>query len=112
MLLLMGNYFTQNSERGLKKVRREPHKREFTHDEIKDIINKYEYIKNNKHIIDANKLIEVMQNTDWDRIKPSAPMIEPSAPMIEPSAPMIEAKFVETPPIAIAYIVEENKVIN
>ena len=62
--------------------------------DIKEIIEKYEYIKHNKNITNKNKIANIIGNTDWDKIHYKN--FEPSAPPIinaydQPSAPPIIA---------------------
>jgi hypothetical protein len=91
----MGIFFTKN-----KKVYTEWPKSEMNNSDIKEIINKYEYIKNRKQITDIDKLIEVMKNTDWDKNNITNNLVEPSAPPLE-----LDSTYI---PIAIARVIEQK----
>jgi hypothetical protein len=51
--------------------------RSIGNEDMKKIIEQYEYIKNNKKITDVDKLIKIIKNTNWDEIEPC---VLPSAP--------------------------------
>ena len=111
----MGNFFTKNEPQvkpvtkpipepitepitaSIPKPRYEP-----SENDIRQIITKYEHIKNTKHINDMNKLIDVIQNTDWDKIIIPTHLPEASAPIIQEDMHI---------PIAVARIIEPNELI-
>ena len=103
----MGNFFTKN-EPQVKPVTKpipEPitkRRYEPSENDIRQIITKYEHIKNTKRINDMNKLIDVIQNTDWDKIIIPTHLPEASAPIIQENMHI---------PIAVARIIEPSELI-
>ncbi len=105
----MGNFFTKNKQQvcnhtnnqeqvcnhtnNQEQINTEP-----TDTDIKDIIKKYEYIKNKKRIADLDKLIEIMNNTDWSKTNHNYNC------NAKPSAPPLQLQL--HIPIAIAHVVE------
>jgi hypothetical protein len=70
----------------LEKTPIEPDKliiKETIQPSIKEIIERYEYIKETKMILDINTILDIIKNTDWDKIEPEyAPVfINPTAPL-------------------------------
>ena len=96
-------FFTKN-EPQVKPVTIPVTKRRYepSENDIREIITKYEHIKNTKHIKDMNKLIDVVQNTDWDKFEIPRHFPEPSAPIIQEDVHI---------PIAISRIIEPNELI-
>ena len=92
----MGIFFIKNK----KVVNIERPKSEMNNSDIKEIINKYEYIKNGKQITDIDKLIEVMKNTDWDKNNITNNLVEPSAPPLE-----LDSTYI---PIALARVIDQK----
>lgn len=104
----MGNFFTKNKSQVYNNNNiQEPIRREPTPDDIKDIIKKYEHIKNSKRITDIDKLINVMNNTDWTKTKTNTNYsVEPSAPPL-PLRLQVDSHI--PIPIAVAHIIEVIK---
>jgi hypothetical protein len=65
----------------------------------KQLIERYEYIKNIKQMNDVDKLIDIINNTNWDAISNN------KIYCIEASAPPVIQSFV---PIAIATPIENK----
>ena len=112
----MGNFFTKEKDKRIvynDNNIREQLNSEPTHADIKNIIKKYEHIKNSKRITDIDKLIDVMNNTDWSKTKTNHNndnnyLVEPSAPQLPVSVPLSIEQHIHIP-IAIAQIVEAIK---
>jgi hypothetical protein len=102
----MGNFFTKEKDKRIvynDNNIREQLNREPTYTDIKNIIKKYEHIKNSKRITDIDKLIDVMNNTDWS--KTNTNHNNDNNYLAEPSAPPIPLHI----PIAIAHVIEVIK---
>lgn len=62
---------------------------EKTHN-IKEIVKRYEFIKQTKQIYNVETILEIVENTDWDKIDlectpiPSAPVIPITIPIAIP----------------------------
>lgn len=98
-----GKFFTKN-EPQVKPIITHVIKRQYEPSEnnIREIIEKYEHIKNTKNIKDINKLIDVIKNTDWDKTILTNNLPEPSAPLIVPHIHI---------PIAVAHVIKPNELI-
>lgn len=88
----MGNFFAKNYEE--KIIQTNTINNHYESNIIK-IIQQYEYIKNTKHIEDIDKLIAVMKNTDWDKIKQTDIYVQPSAPYLQRVIPITTAHIIE-----------------
>jgi hypothetical protein len=88
----MGNFFTKKdlSVKPISNI--DTRQRDPSHTDIKEIIQHYEHIKNTKNIKDINKLIDVMQNTNWDS---TVLLPEPSAPPVQIYIPIAIARIIE-----------------
>ena len=72
------------------------------HSNIKEIIEKYEYIKQTKKITDINTIIEIIQNTDWEKDELN------KFEVVIPSAPPITQQTQSYIPIAEPIMIEKN----
>lgn len=90
----MGNFFAKKYEEPIMStiVNTINDNYEFN---VKEIVQQYEYIKNTKHIEDLDKLIAVMKNTDWDKIKQTDIYVQPSAPYLQREIPITTAHIIE-----------------
>lgn len=95
----MGNLFTKNTHTHTDTIHYTTSQKEIknnnyhicktiTNEDIKEIIQHYEHIKNTKHIEDMDKLITIMGNTNWDAIDTTNKIIQPSAPPLCISIPI------------------------
>jgi hypothetical protein len=78
-------------------------------EEIKNIIRKYEHVKNNKRIANVDVIVGVMKNTDWDKVEMVSNI--PSAPLL----PVVDPVKTQMPitthiPIAVAQIIVDEHV--
>ena len=91
----MGNFFTKNQPSVKPISNININQQEPSYNDIKTIIAKYEHIKNTKNIKDINKLIDIMQNTNWDSTVLTNNVLEPSAPPLCTNIPIAIARVIE-----------------
>ncbi len=69
-----------------------------TKEDKKQFIERYEYIKNLKHLNDIDKMIDIINNTNWEAMSCK----------VEASAPPLQIEMQTQLPIAIATPIEPN----
>ena len=62
---IMGNLFTRQPKTKTKTTTKTLNP---SHNDIIEIIQKYEYLKNKKNLKNIDQLVDIMKTTDWDKI--------------------------------------------